>query len=333
MRGLAYVLYVLCVVLASFLPAAALADEPVLVIDPGGHLSKIQDIMFTSDGKYLVSAGDDKVVRVWDVKTGETVRTIRGQVGDGDEGKIFAAALSANERYLVVGGWSASGAIRLHDFRSGEVIGLLTGHTDVVDGLAFSPDGRYLASGSADKTVRLWDVERRQAVHVLKGHAADIYAVAFSPDGRRLVSGSVDHSLRLWDVKQGTLLKEMKGHEDNVMSAAFSPDGRYLASGSDDKTFRLWDARSGDFIKVLGRQGTTVDSLSFSPDSRWLLTGSGLGGSDICNIFSVLSGKVISHFDQHTNLVLATAVAPDGKVVATGGGDNQEIYLWNPQTG
>jgi WD40 repeat protein len=100
--------YVLCILLAFFLPAAALADEPILVIDPGGHLSKIWDIMFTSDGKYLVSAGDDKVVRVWDVKTGETARTIRGQIGDGSEGKIFAAALSANDKYLAVGGVDAS---------------------------------------------------------------------------------------------------------------------------------------------------------------------------------------------------------------------------------
>ena len=74
-------------------------------------------------------------------------------------------------------------------------------------------------------------------------------------------------------------------------------------------------------------------SLSFSPDSRWLLTGSGSGGSYVCNIFAVPSGEVISHFDRHTNVVLATAIAPDGKVVATGGGNNREIALWNPQTG
>ena len=96
---------VLGLVLTVFLPVLAWADDPVLVIDPGGHLALIKDIMFSSDGKYLVSAGDDKVVRVWDVKTGETVRTIRGQVGDGHEGKIYAAALSAQDKYLAVGGW------------------------------------------------------------------------------------------------------------------------------------------------------------------------------------------------------------------------------------
>jgi WD40 repeat protein len=324
-------------ILLCFCVAHAQADEPLLVIDTGGHMALIRKIMFTSDGRYLVSAGEDKVVRVWDVQTGETVRTIRGQTAEGDEGKIYAAALSPNDRYLAVGGWLAGDpdsrcAVRIHDFQSGKVIGLLKGHTNVVLSLAFSPDGRYLASGSADQTVRMWDIERKE-VHVLKGHTGDIYAVAFSSDGKRLVSGSDDHTLRLWDVQQGKLIKEMKGHQDRVSSAAFSPDGRYIASGSWDKTVRLWDAESGDFVKVLGEQGTTVDSLSFSPDSHWLLTGSGFGGKDVCNVFSVPAGQIMTRFEKHDNVVRATAVSPDGTTAATAGGYNKEIYLWNPHSG
>ncbi len=147
------------------------------------------------------------------------------------------------------------------------------------------------------------------------------------------VSGSNDKTLRLWDVMQDRLIKEMKGHTDKVWSAAFSPDGRHIASGSLDKTIRLWDAKTGKFIKVLGSQGTGVARLSFSPDSRWLLTGSEAGGENISNVFAVPSGDVIARFEKHDNIVMSTGVSPDGKMVATGGGSNKEIYLWNPRNG
>ena len=317
------------------LPAVAVLgdDAPRLVIDPGGHQAMIQDVMFTRDGRHLVSAGTDKVVRVWEVSTGERVRTIRGELGAGNPGKIYAAALSPDDRYLAVGGWLAgelkdTRAVRLHDFATGEVVGLLRGHIDVIDGLAFSADGRLLASSSFDETVRVWDVATRKVRHVLEGHTERIYAVAFSPDSSRLASGSHDHTLRLWDVEPGTLVRELEGHEAEVRSAAFSPDGRYLASGSDDRTVRLWDAKSGAAIRELGKQGTTVDSLSFSPDSRRLLTGSGSGGSYVNTVFAVPSGELVTRFREHDNIVLATAISPDGELAATGGGTDKEIYLW-----
>jgi len=318
----------------------AFADEPRLALNTGGHTSIIKDVVFTRDGKYLISAGDDKVIRVWEVETGRLARTIQGEIGDGNEGKIFAMALSPDERYLAVGGWLAGEptnrqAIRLHDFRSGAV-GLLKGHEDVINALAFSPDGRYLVSGSGDRTARVWDLETRpmKQAHLLSGHADAIYAVAFSPDGRRIVTGSDDDTLKLWDVASGTLVKELeKRHSDDVSSVAFSPDGRYLVSGGGDKKVLLWDGQTGNFIKELHRQETTVNSLSFSPDGSRLLTGSGEGGSTVCYTLAFPSGAVVTRFEKHDNIVLATAFSPDGKLAATAGGDNNLIHLWNPEDG
>jgi len=317
------------------------ADEPRLALNTGGHTSVINDLIFTRDGKYLISAGDDKVIRVWEVETGRLDRTIQGEIGDGDEGKIYAMALSPNERYLAVGGWLAGDlsnrhAIRLHDFRSGAVVGLLQGHENVILALAFSPDGRYLVSGGGDETARVWDLKARpmKQAHLLSGHTDDIYAVAFSPDGRRIVTGSNDHNIRLWDTASGTPVKELeKKHSDDVRSAAFSPDGRYLVSGGNDKKVLLWDGQTGNFIKELHMQETTVRSLSFSPDGSRLLTGSGLGGNKFCYALAFPSGAVVTRFGKHDNIVLATAFSPNGKLAATAGGGNKLIHLWNPEDG
>jgi WD40 repeat protein len=246
------------------------ADEPRLVIDSGGHQARVTFLAFTRDGKSVVSAGDDKIVRIWDIASGKTVRTILGQVGDGDEGKIFAAALSPDEHYLAVGGGLAArpdyGLIRIHDFQTGQVVALLRGHTDVVHALAFSTDGRWLASGSGDNKVRVWDTAGWKPVETLNGHKDPVYAVAFSPDGKLLVSGSWDKTLRLWDRASGRPLNEMFGHQKNIHSARFSPDGRYVASGGADGTVKLWDGHSG---KSFGIWRTRV----WSPNWHSLRTG------------------------------------------------------------
>lgn len=124
--------------------------QPILQIDSGGHMAKIKNIFFTNDGKTLISASNDKTVRLWDIASGKTTRILRGQIGPGNEGKIYAAALSPDNRWLALGGWlhpecaGQCGNIRLIDFASGQDVRLLQGHQNVILSLAFSADGRRL---------------------------------------------------------------------------------------------------------------------------------------------------------------------------------------------
>jgi WD40 repeat protein len=277
-------------------------DKPILMLDTGGHQAKINGIAFTADGKHVVSAGDDKVVRVWEWRAGKTVRAIRGQVGPGDEGKIYAIALSADGRWLAVGGWTdksgssvpCCGDIRLYDFATGELKALLKGHTSVVDALAFSPDSKRLVSGSGlgDLSAIIWDVAARRPLHRLQGHTDVLYGVGFTPDGARAVTASFDQTLRLWNVADGTLMKEMPGHGDKVRVLAVSPKDGTIASGDVGGEIRLWDGKTGAFLRTLARQGGSVGSLGFSPDGGLLLSTCGTFGD--CEfkqrIFDVASG-------------------------------------------
>ncbi len=132
--------------------------------------------------------------------------------------------------------------VRLWDAATGAGAATLTGHTKVVRGVAFSPDGRTLASASNDRTVRVWDAMTGRCLMVLRGHAAAVHAVAFSPNGRRIASAGSDATVRLWDAATGQEVIDLRGHAEPVEAVAFRPDGRALASASGDRTLRIWDA-------------------------------------------------------------------------------------------
>ncbi|KAL7904026.1 hypothetical protein GGI35DRAFT_247022 [Trichoderma velutinum] len=147
----------------------------------------------------------------------------------------------------------------------------LKGHSEGVRSVAFSADGRYLASGSRDRTIKMWDATTGKEQQTLKGHSDWVWSVAFSADGRYLASGSDDKTIKIWDATTGKELQTLKGHSYSVWSVAFSADGRYLASGSEDKTIKIWDATTGKEQQTL-EVNTIIHTISFDNTASYLRT-------------------------------------------------------------
>ena len=148
-------------------------------------------------------------------------------------------------------------------------------HSVWVNAVAFSHDGRLLASASGDGKVRLWDAGTPEQVQKLEGHSGRVNAIAFSPDGRLLASASDDETVRLWDTATEEQVQKLEGHSDWVNAVAFSPNSRLLASASYDKTVRLWDAATGEQVQKLEGYSGWVNAIAFSHDGQGLETNRG----------------------------------------------------------
>lgn len=308
-------LFLIC--LLSVLACTALGQK-LRLVPQTGHQLQVQRVSFSPDGKILASGSLDQTVKLWDVATGNLLRTLTGH-----KGGVLSVVFSPDGKTIASG--SEDKTIKFWDVATGRENKLIAGHSTRVTSLAFSSDGKLLASGGQDSTVKVWDVTSGRALKTLVGHLDKVTSLSFSPDNKTLASGSWDYTISLWQVSTGKKTRTLKGHSHTVASVSFSPDGKWLVSGSQDKTLKLWEVASGKNQRTLKGHTDAVFTVAFSPNDKTIASGSNDG---TVKLWNAVSGKEIKTLKGHSKWVASVAFSPDGKTIASGSGD-KTMKLWD----
>jgi uncharacterized protein with WD repeat len=293
--------------------AASLIHAEVIQTVP--ETNGIAAIAFSPDGRWLAMT-DWGTARVLDATTGQSRVEVGHKAGFAKFWRsINSVAFTPDGLGLATAGDEKT--VSIWDVADGqEDVRVTPGHW--TNGVGFSPDGRWLATGSSDKA-RIWNPASGQVL-LSVSHDRAVRAVAFSPDGRWLATGGDDKTARIWDAAEGKELLKVS-HDGSVKGVAFSPDGRWLATGGDDKTARIWDAAEGQELLRVSHDGS-VKGVTFSPDGRWLATGS---NDKTARIWDAAAGLELLRL-SHAGWVKGVAFSPDGRWLATGSNDKTRIW-------
>ncbi|MCK4766541.1 MAG: AAA-like domain-containing protein [Candidatus Aminicenantes bacterium] len=272
---------------------------------------KLRKIPFNS------GRADELLARYWGR------RALRAEAqGERDEGILYR--LQALKVKDTDARRSAVGCLIQNDY---ENLSATYRHNSAVFDAAFSPDGRFVLTGSYDNA-RLWRTDTGEPVRKIGHHNNSILAVSFSPDGSNVITGSMDKTARLWRMDTGEAAGRIMKHDDWVRAAAFSPDGRFVLTGSSDNTARLWSADTGQPVGKIMKHDGSVHSATFSPNGSFVLTGSGTTARLCCTD----TGEAVGRIMKHDSFVFPASFSPDGGFILTGSQD-KTARLWSTDTG
>jgi len=355
MKPIRLVAFALCagvLGLASGRTEAQRADDaPILCIESGGHNGAVRHVALTADATRLVSVGDDKVVRIWDLRAQRQQQTLRYQIQLGPFQTLFAADVSSDSAHpliavgeqedagksadvLIFDPSRAPGQQQIHRLPTYSLNPRRPGY---VSDVHFSSDGKRLVTAAGE--VQVWDVSSGKLLweQIEKGGnffgspLSPAESAAFSPDNMRVAAAFFNGTVRVWS-SDGKKLRDTHVKTSRLRSLAWSHDGK-LAFGGDDGVLYVWEPNAAGSEPIsFPARGDSITCVAFSANGRHVLAGGGEGGRNTAvQIFDVASGRAAGQFTQHATTVLALATVKDGTTVVSGDADGQ-IHVWDEPT-
>jgi len=294
-----------------------ICDQSVMTLRGGGFFA----VIFSPDGKYIISGGWDHTITVWDATTGKELRTLRGH-----EDVVYSLAISRDGRRIVSG--SEDKTIRIWDLATGDEVKTIRGHKGYIDSVAFSPDGKLIASNdSGGNVAKVWSAETGTELMILDGHKGRIYQVMFSPDGKRIVSSHDSGELKFWDAVTGKELMTVLAERGFPCGMAFSFDGKKVASVGMDwgSAIKIWDSESGKLIMIIQGDHARALSIAFSPDGRYIAK---TDTDNTIKVWDAETGGELKTFRGHDWFTLSVSFSPDSKRLVSCSWDGT-VKLWD----
>jgi WD40 repeat protein len=287
------------------------------------HWGGVHGVVCSPDGQWLVSAGLDRTVRIWDAGTGKQLHVMTGHGGE-----VQCVALDAKGSLLASA--SRNGLVKFWDPATAAAKGsITTKHRGQLNWIALSGDGATLATASFDGTVKLWDVATANELFTLGGGQGAVHRVAFRPDGQVLAAAYASGSVKLWDVKSGSLLQNLIVSPSEVWSVVFSPDGDLLAAGNKDGTIHVWDTDTWTQLPTLRGHGEGVHGLAFGADGKMLASAS---KDHTVRLWDPFQGTELRTLRGHTAAAYSVAFRGGTSVLVSSSLDHS-IKLWDTATG